>query len=302
MKTKRNSILAGFFNLICIGLGFVYVGKLKYSIGLFFICFFMALVFIKTKFIFDPPILYSSIAIYLIIIIGSIVFSGYLAKTQDDIPLKRYQRWYIYVAYYLIVSISSVLVVENRGMLLGYETYNIPSGAMIPTLLIGDMILVDADAYKKNQVSRGDVVVFRYPEDPSIPYVKRVIGIPGDKIDYENRILRINGERITEEEFNEYTAFGKNIFMSGANIHEEKIGEVNYQILTSPNRRTIDMSVFVPSDHYFVMGDNRDNSKDSRYWGFLPKENLIGKVNFIWFHWDNDVGLKTSRLGKIINR
>jgi signal peptidase I len=301
LNNKRNPILAGFLNLICTGLGFLYVGKLKYACALFGIYIFMALVIIKTKLIFNITILYISIFVALLILISSIIFAGYLAKGQQNKPLKRYQRWYIYVGYALIVSIMNNIIVENRGMLLGYETYNIPSGSMIPTLLIGDFIIVDTDAYNNNEISRGDVIIFRYPEDPSTPFVMRVIGIPEDKIEYKDKIVRLNDKEITQKGIEKFIGYGSNARASGAIIHNEISGDARYQILNTPDRRTVDLSIIVPSEHFFVLGDNRDNSKDSRYWGFVPKENLIGKAKSIWFHWDNTNGIEFSRLGKSID-
>jgi signal peptidase I len=199
-----------------------------------------------------------------------------------------------------------------------YEPFKIPSSSMLPTLLVGDLILVSKFHYgvrlpvinKKiianNEPQRGDVMVFRYPRDTSIDYIKRVVGIPGDEIAYRNQKLVINGTPVaaelkpppgfydeeTQRYFAEYT---------------EQLGNIKHGILVNPNSQPFygadDRTNFpfrdncrynaegvtckVPPGHYFMMGDNRDNSQDSRFWGFVPDENIVGKAFFVWMNFGN---------------
>jgi len=182
------------------------------------------------------------------------------------------------------------------------EPFRIPSGSMMPTLLVGDFILVNKFAYGirlpvlNNKIiavgapSRGDVVVFRYPKNPTIPYIKRVVGLPGDTVQYDakEKILYINGQRVSNEAIGVYQINGSGTAMTGYNEQKENLLGMEHHILINPReaRSGPVEDLVVPEGHYFVLGDNRDNSQDGRYWGTVPDENLIGKAFFIWMNWD----------------
>lgn len=181
-----------------------------------------------------------------------------------------------------------------------FEPFKIPSGSMIPTLLIGDFIVVNKYAYglrlpvlnnkivELGQPERGDVVVFRYPVDEGVNFIKRVVGLPGDTVTYRNKDLFINGEQI---EF-----FGKTEFTtqdlkcstpeSDARRIQERLGMIQHEILHHETARSRNGQWVVPEGHYFMMGDNRDRSNDSRSWGFVPEENLVGRAVGIWLNFD----------------
>jgi signal peptidase I len=191
------------------------------------------------------------------------------------------------------------------------EPFKIPSGSMLPTLLVGDFILVNKYTYgvrlpvinKKiveiNSPRRGDVVVFRYPVDPSLDYIKRVVGLPGDKVEYHNKRLTINGEAMAMHRDGDFLDKEK-LFYTPRFV--ETLGKVEHntlieeeappfvaQVLQFPNRDNCHYNAegfdcVVPAGHYFMMGDNRDNSQDSRVWGFVPDGNLVGKAFFIWLN------------------
>ncbi|CAK0762863.1 signal peptidase I [Gammaproteobacteria bacterium] len=193
------------------------------------------------------------------------------------------------------------------------EPFRIPSGSMMPTLLVGDFILVNKFTYgirlpvldKKiisiGEPQRGDVIVFRYPEDPKIDYIKRVVGLPGDRVGYHNKELSINGKKIEVLPIGIYQGVGAGTVMSGSSHFHERLGSIEHNILTAPGHKSLEGDFVVPPGQYFVMGDNRDNSKDSRYWGTLPEENLVGKAFFIWMNWDwSNGGIGWSRIGNII--
>ena len=193
-----------------------------------------------------------------------------------------------------------------------FEPFRIPSASMMPTLLIGDFILVNKYDYgirlpvlnmkiiDNNKPKRGDVIVFRYPEDPSIPFIKRVIGVPGDVLRYKDKVLYINNVPMKQEDLGSYEGHGAGKVMDGVQLKEEYLGDVDHQILLDPYRFSGTMEVTVPKDKYFVMGDNRDNSKDSRYWGFVPDENLIGHAFLVWMNWDlKNGGIDWKRIGTI---
>lgn len=199
------------------------------------------------------------------------------------------------------------------------EPFKIPSESMLPTLLVGDFILVNKLSYgirlpvlntkiwDTGSPNRGDVMVFRYPEDPSMNFIKRVIALPGDKVEYQNKRLTINGQPVPEQAEADY--------LHPATVHysrqfSERLGNVEHRFLNDDDKPGFIVGVAnfpdseyctynnagvictVPPGRYFVLGDNRDNSRDSRYWGFVPEENIVGRAFFIWFNFSD-----LSRIG-----
>jgi len=194
------------------------------------------------------------------------------------------------------------------------EPFKIPSASMMPTLLIGDFILVNKYDYgiripvlntkiiENKTPERGDIVVFRYPVDPSIPFIKRVVGLPGDKFKYQDKILTINDEAVEQLEIGTYHAVGSGKMMDGATLSTELLDNAVHDILRMPQRQSKNIEGVVPKGHYLVLGDNRDNSKDSRYWGYVPDENLVGRAFMIWMNWDSkNGGIDWGRIGTMMN-
>ena len=194
-----------------------------------------------------------------------------------------------------------------------FEPFKIPSASMMPTLLIGDFILVNKYEYglrlpvlhtkfiENKTPERGDIVVFRYPEDPSIPFIKRVVGLPGDKVSYHDKVLYINDIPMKQMENGLYNAHGAGYMMNGALLQIENLKGKEHEILLDPRRYSQELEEIVPEGHYFVLGDNRDNSKDSRFWGYVPDENLVGRAFAIWMNWDSkNGGIDFSRIGTVI--
>lgn len=190
------------------------------------------------------------------------------------------------------------------------EPFRIPSGSMMPTLLIGDFILVNKFSYgvrlpvintkvaEVGSPQRGDIVVFRFPQDPSVDYIKRIVGLPGDRIAYYNKQLYVNGHPIQQTRLGDYVGAGKGITMTGAALLNEDLSGVSHDILIREGQPSVQGEFMVPAGNYFVMGDNRDNSNDSRYWGTVPERNLVGKAFLIWMNWDwENGGVAFDRLG-----
>ncbi len=195
------------------------------------------------------------------------------------------------------------------------EPFRIPSGSMLPSLHIGDFILVNKFTYgirlpvinKKvllvNSPERGDVMVFRYPIDPKLNFIKRVIGLPGDTLSYKNKQLSINGQPIETVDDGKYAY--KQVKLKGKSADQliETIDNSTHKILLDDARKSRDLDrVIVPPGHYFVMGDNRDHSNDSRYWRFVPEDNVVGRAFFIWFSWKSlsGGGVEWGRIGNFI--
>lgn len=191
------------------------------------------------------------------------------------------------------------------------EPFRIPSGSMYPTLHIGDFILVNKASYgiklpvvytkmiETGQPERGDVAVFRYPVEPDKDYIKRIVGLPGDRITYINKTLMINGEPVKQAYVGRYETEGSGAVLNGVNELVETLGKVPHNILIDPDRPVMDLiEAVVPEGHYFAVGDNRDHSYDSRFWGFVPEDHLKGKAFYIWMHFDS--GINVDRIGNKI--
>ena len=193
------------------------------------------------------------------------------------------------------------------------EPFRIPSNSMMPTLLTGDFILVnkfdygirlpvvDTKIVDVGLPERGDVVVFRFPNDPATPFIKRVVGVPGDRIGYHDKVLYVNDEPMDQSPVGRYVGFGSGAVMSGASLRLERLAGVDHHILVQPGAYSVRGEAVVPEGHYFVLGDNRDNSRDSRYWGTVSEDLLIGKAFRIWMNWDFGHGIDWKRIGKSID-
>jgi signal peptidase I len=222
--------------------------------------------------------------------------------------LGGHEPWYVEYAKSFFPVLLIVLILRSFIA----EPFRIPSGSMMPTLLVGDFILVNKFAYgirlpvlhtrilKGKDLQRGDVVVFRYPRDPSLDYIKRVVGLPGDRIGYVDKTLYINGKPIDKTLQGPYVDGGA-YAQPNEFLFNEDLDGVQHDVILNHSRQRFDAEYVVPDNHYFAMGDNRDNSNDSRYWGFVPEENLVGKALLIWMNWDfSKNSLDFGRIGNSI--
>lgn len=244
---------------------------------------------------------------------GAQVGSGASAPGYKEPVIVEYSRSFFPVIL-IVLLLRSFLV----------EPFRIPSGSMMPTLLVGDFILVNKFAYglrwpvldKKflniGDPERGDVAVFRFPKDPSVDYIKRVVGVPGDEIQYFDKILYVNGVPAPQTLLGEYLGVGSGVGMTDTELRLEDLTGLEHQILVDPKWPDYKCKPFstlaagggvkVPEGAYFVMGDNRDNSNDSRCWGYVPEENLVGKAFAIWMSWDSRLDGFPIDWGRLGNR
>jgi signal peptidase I len=222
-------------------------------------------------------------------------------------PKDAKQPWWIEysISFFPVILIVFML----RSFLV--EPFKIPSSSMVPTLLVGDFILVNKYTYgirlpvanrkivALGSPARGDVMVFRFPEDPSLDYIKRVVGVPGDRIEYRNKKLSVNGAPVPLRQVDDYLSKER---MQFSRRFVETLNGAEHEILLDEdapaglmpgrafpfagncNYNSSGLACTVPPGHYFMMGDNRDNSSDSRVWGFVPDENIVGKAFFIWLN------------------
>lgn len=226
-------------------------------------------------------------------------------ETHQGVDVSRKGKEPVIVEYSKSFFPVLLIVFLLRGFIV--EPFRIPSGSMLPTLYIGDFILVNKFAYgvkvpilnKKiidlGSPERGDIVVFRYPQDPNLDYIKRVIGLPGDHISYFNKVLYVNGKPVSRRFVDQYKGPGQTF----ANEYIEDLSDAEHSILLLPARQnSLQGEYVVPDGMFFVMGDNRDNSNDSRVWGPVPETNLVGKAFMIWMHFSDDMHF--DRIGTLI--
>ncbi len=220
-----------------------------------------------------------------------------------------YKEW---IEPFLIAAVVALFI---RQFIV--EAFKIPSGSMIPTLTIGDHLLVnkfiygpripftDSRFFTWEQPMRGDIIVFKFPENESKDFIKRVVGLPGDKIEIKNGVLFINDQPVKVTELSAYDSGDQGAgppYYRKPILLQEQLGAVNHRILYLHDQSGYNFGpILVPKDSVFVMGDNRDNSQDSRYWGFVKENKILGKALIIYWSWDgNDRWVRWERIGSLI--
>jgi signal peptidase I len=265
MNSKpRRPWLAAVFTILEIGLGHIYCGNPKKGLVLFCIDLCLFLLTVVSMLLIARNALHMIIAAGVVLAFWfyCVVDAALIARRKkENYQLAKYNRWYVYLGFILAAwlvgnALSSFVVTPYL-----VQPYMLPTGAMEPTLLVGDHILVDKHIYGGHKPKRGDVVIFEYSPEPEVDYVKRLIGEPGDTVEMIGRTVFVNGKPLKE----------------------------NYAQYLDPKSIRDHYGPFsVPPDQYFVLGDNRDNSQDSRFWGFIPGENMLGKAMIIY--WSFDIG------------
>ncbi|MBF0620402.1 MAG: signal peptidase I [Magnetococcales bacterium] len=240
---------------------------------------------------------------------GLLIFGVYLWFAGESFLKERQQTREYYEAIFMAVGIALFV----RTFIV--EPFKIPSGSMIPTLLVGDYLFVNKMSYGhripflKSRVfmgdgpQRGDIVVFEYPQNPAKDYIKRIVGLPGDHIVYNDKKLYINGQLISTDNAEQYTYMAERGRSVNAVKYTETLDGQQHNILLEPERYTgfLQVDQVVPPRHYFAVGDNRDNSNDSRFWGFVPEHRLLGRAFVLWGSWDHYEGsVRWDRIGNAI--
>ena len=268
---ERRVWLAGVLGAIEGGLGFLYVGRPGWAIAWLVLPFVAVAMIAWSRMIFHVW----GMALLPVFAVGfwltGVVLPILIARRTGTVELRRWQRWYIYLGFWVVAAAIGAAEREWRGPLLGFETFRIPSMSMKDTLLPGDFILTDDWAYTSGNVpKRGDIVVYRAGNGPSDTFVKRVMGLPGELLEIKQGVLYINGSPIGEP----YVA-------PGNNLHTMQ-QELRYQ---------------VPQGAFYVLGDARDSSNDSRYMGPVVASDILGRGEVIWMSWDSKAGIRSDRIG-----
>ena len=236
----------------------------------------------------------------LIYLLDVLIWAKKRKKNQKPNVVIEYSRSFFPILFAVLILRSFLI-----------EPFRIPSGSLEPTLLIGDFLAVnkfiyglrlpvwDKEVISISHPKTGDIVVFRWPPNPSFDYIKRVIGVPGDTVSYHNKVLTINGVE-AKQTFLQYTT-DESSGNAVAEYHENLKG-IQHSIFKRSDEPAIDFDVTVPPNNYFVMGDNRDDSADSRYWGFVEDEYIRGKAFLIWMSWNKKTFMvRWKRLGHLIH-
>jgi len=260
---KRSIIISALISLMVPPCGHIYVGRPLRGFTIFGVGFAALLI---TGWFGASTALWSfyfAQILYVLLLVTLSIDASILAKQQNNYTLHIYNKWYIYIPLLLIMLFVLNFIIFNKGLFFGFNNHRGIFENMSPTLKTGDLIATDTRDYMQGIIpERKDIITFQYPKDPSTIYVKRVIGLPGEKIYIKNGVVYIDNKPVTEP----------------------------YVPLTYKNRDYSQemREIEVPDDHVFVLGDNRDNSNDSRFWGTLPIENITGKVTLIWYANDLD--------------
>lgn len=285
LDKPRKPWVSGVLTVFTIGLGHFYAGEAKKGLQLYFFgqgllfLFVLPLIYLYPKVIGLILSVLFGFLFLLYCIVDAVKFSK---KKRISYQLKKYNRWYIYLACLVFASfIMQPLVGASIKMFL-VQAYRIPAGSLEPTILAGDQVFAKTFFAVKAGINRGDIIIFPFPEDTSKDFIKRVVAMGGEIIEIINKEVFINGDLFQEP----------------------------YVIHTDPNIIPKDSMprdnfgpVTVPEDAVFVMGDNRDNSYDSRFWGFVKKSDVAGKAQSVYWSWDRENRkVRWHRIGKMINR
>jgi signal peptidase I len=271
-KTRKvRPVLAFFANVFGIGLGYVYVGEMRLGIAAVAGAYAIVAIFGWTRLIvLSAAMWWLLIAIVVLIMAIAFIHPAVIAVGNRDRPLKSYNRWWVYLLWFAVLLALQIFLTPVRATVFGFEPFHAPSVAMSPTIEQGDFFLADTWRYKSHEPVDGEIAVFERPEQPGVKYVKRLVGVPGDRVEIREGTLYRNGQPVTEPY-----------------LHEVWAGR-GYG-------RDFPLSV-IDSGMVFVLGDYRDNSLDSRAWGPIPIQKLHGRAEYIWFS-IRDGGVRWNRVG-----
>ena len=300
-KKKRVPFLALLLSIAATGLGHIYCGKLAKGLFLFFISFAFAPIIANSmeniSSIFSLMAVIGSIIILISVFLYAVVDSYLLAKQVGrGYALKEYNRWYVYLLF-IVVSVSYPSSLSNHIREDILQAFKIPSVSMVPSILRNDYVLLNKAIFKTQAPTRGDVVVFVYPNDRHLNYIKRIVAMPGETVEIRNNVVLVNDKPLEYDRVDSEALSAIKNQVDG-NVLEEVNGDVRYKIMvkgTDPAYSDF-KRITVPNGHCFVLGDNRTHSSDSRHFGPVPLADIKGRVDYIYLPAET-----WSRFGKYHN-
>ena len=269
-----SAVPAALANIVGIGLGYVYVGRLQYALAFIGVVICAVAMVGWSRLVFVPDAITIIVVACMLIGLVPIVHCALIALRAAEQPRRAYNRWWVYVLWIIASWILGEILVSARPVLFGFEPFRLPAASMAPTLERGDFVMVDSWYYDREEPRFGDLVVFTVPERDGVLYVKRIVGMPGDHVELRDDALIRNGDSVEEP----------------------------YVSLTS--RRSDAMRNFgpvdIPDNHYWLLGDNRHNSRDSRVFGAVGGDLLHGRVVHRWFSYDD--GIRWDRFPEYVEQ
>jgi len=263
------------------GLGQIYNVQLKKGIVFFLVQLTFPIVLLLLGILdhFSGAVFFAVINLGIYLFIAGDAFV--VARKKGEAHLKQYNRGYAYSLFLIIaIAISVVFDAVVKDRLYPYKAYKIPTGAMYPTINVGDHIIADMKYYAEHEPERGDMAIFPYPEDRSRSFIKRITAVGGDVIEGRDKVIYLNGSPLVEP----YVHYDDEEIKAGGHDPRDNFGPLT-----------------VPENKYFMMGDNRDKSYDSRYWGFVDSDDLLGKPLYVYFSWDGKRHtIRFERIGKSV--
>ncbi|MCX6563841.1 MAG: signal peptidase I [Candidatus Aminicenantes bacterium] len=306
---ERKPLFAVALSFLLTGLGQVYNGKLRKGILFFLASFILPFLFFQLSVLWPGQILMVFLVLSLAASLGIFIWAARDAwkqarRMEKNYRLKVYNRLSVYVLLIIVLNLfASGLMVNGRKICFFALPYRMQTGSMAPALLPGDWIMADKridHASKNLGLKRGELVVFKYPRNKKIYFIKRVVGLPGDEIELRGMELYVNGKKWTSQEVPQLEGRGDENIKKGTIAFYEKGDSGNYIVFYLQGAERQDLSVSVPEGCCFVLGDNRDNSADSRHWGNVPLDDIVSRARLVYFSIAPEGGVRWGRIGKVL--
>ncbi|MDH4219248.1 MAG: signal peptidase I [Candidatus Aminicenantes bacterium] len=306
---ERKPLFALALSLFLIGLGQVYNGKLRKGVFFFLISIIFPLLLFQLSVVGPGKMLIVFLLLSLLATLGIYIWAALDAwkrakRIGKNYTLKTYNKLYIYILLIIVLNLFSFGPIFDWQKICFFALpYRMATGSMIPTVLPGDFIMTDRridHSAENHGLKRGELVVFKYPENKENHFIKRVIGLPGDEIEIKGMELFVNGERRTGKEVSYLEGKrDENIKEGTVALYEEGDSET-YVVFFLEDTARENLSVAVPEGYCFVLGDNRDKSADSRHWGMVPLIDVISRAKQIYFSVNPEGGIRWGRIGKLL--
>lgn len=279
--TKRNPFIAMALSIVLPGLGQVYNVQLKKGLICYLVFFLSDIIILATRLATHFYGTVALIGIPIFIRLFAVADAIVIAVKSRQARLKRYNRWYYYLLFLIVAAgMSLAIAVYIKPKSASVRAFKLPTAAMNPTLLVGDRIITELEPYKHERPKRGDIIVFKYPGDPERDFIKRIIAVEGDTIQSIDKVIFLNDAPLDEP----YAIHRDSEIKPGGDDPRDNFGPY-----------------VIPDGTLFVMGDNRDETYDSRYWGYVRADEVIGKAIYIYWSWDaENESVRYERIGRTI--